>query len=248
MDILRMVVTKRSEDQTKKKDAESLDRFSSRVAKLRGEGPMATSCEPEVTLEVVSINISDIEIPQNYLRKSLGDIDCLAASIKVYGIQQPLKVVKIKGTKKFRLVFGWRRLKAAEKLGMDAVPCIVELVTREDRMQILSLMENMHRSSLNPFEVADCYHVLSQATPVEELAKSLGINMELFQQTVELLKLPANLRKEIMRDAERFSVPMLKMLVDLNEQSKVNGKKLLQAMLSGEVNTASEAKAYIARL
>lgn len=249
MDLLRIVVKKRTEDNTLGKDADSAGRFTSRVAKLHGEGPMSSADEPEVTLEVVSINIKDIEIPPNYTRKAPGDVTSLVESIKVYGIQQPLKVVKIKGSRKYRLVFGRRRLKAAELAGLDAVPCIVELVTREDRLQMLSLVENVQRVPLNPLEEGEAYQqMISQNTPVDELAKNMGIPLRQIQEILEFFTLPQPVRKDIMAAPDRFTFAMLKVLVHAFRMSKVHGKKLFAAIASGEVSSAADAETYVNRL
>jgi ParB/RepB/Spo0J family partition protein len=245
-----MVVKKRTEDQgTNVKDSESAGRFTTRVAKLRGEGPMATSEEPEVALEVISVNIKDIEIPSNYVRKTVGDVTPLVESIKIYGIQQPLKIVKLKGTKKYRLVFGRRRLRAAEIAGLHAVPCIVELATREDRLQMLSLAENMHRNDLTPLEEGDSYQqMLSKNTSLEELSKSLYIPADAIRQAIEFLTLPTPVQKDIMNCPERFSSAVLKILLQTFNTSKVNGKKLLTAVVSGEVKNPTDALIFISKL
>lgn len=250
MDILRMVVKKRSEDKQQTDDKDSLGRFATRVAKLRGDGPMATSEEPEVALEVVSINIKEIEIPANYPRKFLGDLDPLIASIRVFGIQQPLKVVKLKGSKKYRLVFGRRRLKAAEAAGMDAVPCIVELSTKEDRLQVLSLLENRHRSGLNPIEEGAVFQQLlaQNTTKVEELSKQLGLVQEEIHELVDLLNLPSTSHKDIINRPEIFTFAMLKVLLSAFRASKPNGKKLMNAIAADEVASPAQAKSFISKL
>lgn len=248
MDILRIVVKKRSEDKVNmKQDTDSLNSFATRVAKLRGEGPMATSEEPEVALEVVSINIKDIEVPSSFPRKNIGDLQPLIASIRVFGIQQPLKVVKVKGTKKYRLVFGKRRLEAAEIAGLDAVPCIVELVTREDRLQMLSLVENLHRFCLHPMEEAATLQNLLAQTSNEEICKNLGIAEESMHNVLKLLDLPAPVKAEVLEHSSKFTYEVLQVLWSTYAQSKSNGKKLLGAIIAGEISNAAEAKAYSAK-
>lgn len=252
MSILKMIVNKRTEDQTDKKDSTSLNRFSERVAKLRGEGLNVGADgpdEPEVALEVVSINIRDIEVPPNYIRKSISNLDFLVASIKVYGIQQPLKVVRLKGSKKYRLVFGRRRLKAAETAGLDAVPCIVELIAREDRLQMLSLSENMHRQDINPIEIGDGYQqLLSQNAQIEDLSQNLGVPAKQVQENINILSLPIGVRKEITTSPEKFPLDILTVLVKAYQQSKVHGKRLSAAVTSGEVRSAQEAENYISQM
>ncbi len=250
MDLLRIVVKKRAEvaaGTEGAEDRESLSRFSSRVSKLRGEGPMSSSAEPEVTLEVVSINIQDIEVPSNYARQVTGDVSSLAASIKTYGIQQPIKVVKIKGSKKYRLVFGRRRLEAAQVAGFEAVPCIVELVTREDRMQILALAENMHRSPLSPLEQGQTFEELKKGgVTLHDIASNLEISMEKIKELVELLELPEAVRKEVAKNPEQFSIAILKLLRSTYQKSQELGKTLFNAVLAGNVTNPKEAQTFLA--
>lgn len=249
MDLLRMVVKKRSEDDAKQQDTQSLGRFATRVAKLKGEGPMATSEEPEVALEVISINLTDIEVPPSYLRKSVGNVVNLIESIKVFGIQQPLKVVKIRGSKKYRLVFGYRRMKAAEKIGLDAVPCIVELVAQENRLMMLSLAENVCRCDFSPLEEGGGYRQLvKQSYEMDELCKQLAKPAGEVKTTMDFLTLPESVRKEILNDPQKFSWGILNTLLIAFRNSKVHGKKLFQAIAAGKVRTDAEAEAFMREL
>lgn len=248
VDILKLVVTRRTEDKSKTaEDTESLGRFASRVSKLRGEGPMATSDEPEVALEVVSINIKDIEIPPHYPRYFSGNIEQLVASIRVFGIQQPIKVIKIKGSKKYRLVFGKRRIEAAVLAGLDAVPCIVELAAKEERLQMLLMAENLHRSNLYPLEEGAGYqHLLSQKnTGMDEVCNILGLSKQVVQEMIEILNLPAAIQKDIMSRPQIFTYAMLKVLLQAFRLSNNSGKKLFNAIVSGEVTSQAQAQPYL---
>ncbi len=250
MDLLRIVVKKRAEVNAGSEgndDRESLSRFSSRVSKLRGEGPLASSNEPEVTLEVVSINICDIEVPVNYARQSVGDVTPLVASIKTYGIQQPIKVVKIKGSKKFRLVFGRRRLAAAQMAGFEAVPCIVELVTKEDRLQMLSLAENLHRTQLSPIEEGQILEEIKRGgVTLTDIANNLEISMDKIKDLLELLDLPEPVRKEVLKNPDQFTLTILKTLRTTYQKSQDMGKKLFSAILTGTVTSPKEAQTFLA--
>lgn len=250
MDLLRIVVKKRSENTVAgAQDRDSMSKFSSRVAKLHGEGPMATSMEPEVTLEVVSINISDIEIPPNYSRESMGDLAPLVASIKSYGIQQPIKVVKIRGSKKFRLVFGRRRLRASQMAGFDAVPCIVELVTKEDRLQMLSLAENLHRSDLTPLEQANTFKYMQkkQGITLKDLSETLCIPIDTIKDLVCLLDLPESVRNGVLENSQQFTLEILKVLGKTFQLSPANGQKMFQSILSGDITSRKEAEEFLTR-
>ncbi|BBM85680.1 ParB/RepB/Spo0J family partition protein [Candidatus Uabimicrobium amorphum] len=247
MDLLRMVVKKRSEDNTRVKDSDSLSRFATRVAKLKGEGPLASSAEPEVTLEVISINIIDIEVPKTYMRKSLGDLSALVSSVKLYGIQQPIKVIKVRGTNKYRLVYGLRRLEAAKKAGHDSVPCIVELVTIENRLQTLSMVENFARLSLNPIEQANAFKAMGDKM-TDELCRNIGKTSGYVQEAISLLSLPESVQEEVMAEPDLYTWGILMVLIKTYGSSNAHGRKLFQAVATGKVNTAKEAEFFVQSL
>jgi ParB/RepB/Spo0J family partition protein len=239
-----MVVKKRSEDNTRVKDSDSLSRFATRVAKLKGEGPLASSAEPEVTLEVIGINTVDIEVPKNYMRKSVGDLTALVSSIKLYGIQQPLKVIKLRGTNKYRLVYGLRRLEAAKQAGHDSVPCIVELVTIENRLLTLSMVENFARVNLNPIEEALAYKGLGDKM-TDELCRNIGKTSGYVQEAIGLLSLPDSVQEEVMAEPDLYTWGILMVLISAYKTSNTHGRKLFQAIATGKVNTSKEAEIFV---
>lgn len=243
-----MVVKKRSEDNTRVKDSDSLTRFASRVSKLKGEGPLVSSAEPEVTLEVVSINICDIDVPDNYLRKSVGNLSPLASSIRQYGIQQPIKVVKVKGANRYRLVFGLRRIKAAKKAGFDVVPCIVELVTIETRLTALAMVENMARLNVNAVEEGICYKNISKSKITEDFCAAIGRTTGYMSQAVNLLNLPVGVQEEVMAEPDLYTWGILMILTKAYKLSSLHGKKLFQAIATGKVNTSREAEIFVQNL
>ena len=88
----------------------------------------------------------------------------LAASIRQYGVLQPLSVRK-KGSG-FELVAGERRLRAAGLAGLREVPCL--LVSADDQdAGLLALVENLQRRDLDYIEQAQG---LVRPCPEAELA------------------------------------------------------------------------------
>ena len=76
----------------------------------------------------------------------------LAASIRAYGILQPLTVRRIQ--QGYELVAGERRLRAARMAGLREVPCLVAQVDEEDSA-LLALIENLQRRDLDCWEEAE---------------------------------------------------------------------------------------------
>src|SRR5690606_30231615 len=76
---------------------------------------------------------------------------------------------------KFELVMGERRLRAAQRAGLEKIPAIVRQ-TSDDAMLRDALLENIHRVQLNPLEEAAAYQQLLEEFNVthDELANRLG--------------------------------------------------------------------------
>ncbi|HEY6551920.1 MAG TPA: ParB N-terminal domain-containing protein, partial [Vicinamibacteria bacterium] len=70
------------------------------------------------------VPIEDIEANPNQPRRNLGELAELTASIREKGILEPLLVRSIEG-RRFQIIAGERRYRAAVEAGLDEVPCIV---------------------------------------------------------------------------------------------------------------------------
>ena len=99
----------------------------------------------------------------------------LAASIRAYGILQPLTVRRME--KGYQLIAGERRLRAARIAGLREVPCLVARVDEQDA-GMLALIENLQRRDLDCFEEAAAIarlihrYGLSQEQAAEKLGRS----------------------------------------------------------------------------
>jgi ParB family transcriptional regulator, chromosome partitioning protein len=112
------------------------------------------------TTTVQQIPIEDIELSGSNPRRTLDDIDELAASIRSYGLLQPV-VVRKKG-KKYELIAGHRRVAAVQSIDWAEVPAIVREESAE-RAYLLTLVENLQRDDLTPREEADALAELVRA-------------------------------------------------------------------------------------
>ncbi len=109
---------------------------------------------------VQQIPIKDIELSGSNPRRALDDIDELAASIRTYGLLQPV-VVRKKG-KKYELIAGHRRVAAVQSIDWSEVPAVVREESAE-RAYLLTLVENLQRDDLTPREEADALAELVRA-------------------------------------------------------------------------------------
>lgn len=89
-------------------------------------------------------------------RMDPGSLEELAASIKSQGVMQPILVRQIGGAfdaKRYEIIAGERRWRAAQIAGLSAVPCLVREIPDEAALA-MSLIENIQREDLNPLEEA----------------------------------------------------------------------------------------------
>lgn len=122
------------------------------------------------------------------------DMAELVHSISEIGVLQPI-VVRPLGTSEdgvsFELIMGERRWRAAKGAGLDSVPAIVKATDDDDLLRD-ALLENLHRSQLNPLEEAAAYQQLLEdfQCTQEQLASRIGRSRPQVSNTLRLLKLP----------------------------------------------------------
>ena len=118
-----------------------------------------------------------------------GGLQELAASIRTYGILQPLTVRRRNG--EYELVAGERRLRAARLAGLSEVPCIL-LSVDDEESGLLALIENLQRRDLDFIEEAAGIARLMQEYHLsqEQAARRLGKSQSAVANKLRLLRLP----------------------------------------------------------
>ena len=121
----------------------------------------------------------------------------LIASIKEIGILQPPVVRRI-GNDRYELIMGERRFRAAKAAGLTKIPVIIRQ-TPDNEMLREALIENIHRSQLNPLEEAAAYAGLLTdfGCTHDELAAKLGRSRPLISNMLRLLNLPATVQRKV---------------------------------------------------
>ncbi len=121
----------------------------------------------------------------------------LVTSIGEVGLLQPI-VVRPLGDDRFELVMGERRWRASQLAGMAAIPAIVRQ-TGDDDMLRDALLENLHRSQLNPLEEAAAYGQLLEdfGCTHDELASRIGRSRPQISNTLRLLKLSPAVQRRV---------------------------------------------------
>lgn len=121
----------------------------------------------------------------------------LVASIQEVGLLQPV-VVRSLGDDSYELVMGERRWRAVQQVGLATIPAILRKTGEEDLLRD-ALLENLHRSQLNPLEEAAAYGQLLEdfACTQEELSRRLGRSRPQISNTLRLLRLPAAVQRRV---------------------------------------------------
>lgn len=131
----------------------------------------------------------------------------LVTSIEQIGILQPIVVRPVEAPTdpptgkphvRFELVVGERRWRAARVAGLSHVPAIVK-ATHDDDLLRDALLENLHRSQLNPLEEAAAYRQLLDdfGCTQDDLASRIGRSRPQVSNTLRLLRLPALVQRRV---------------------------------------------------
>ena len=126
----------------------------------------------------------------------------LVHSIREIGLLQPV-VVRPAGTDpdggaRYELVMGERRWRATQIAGLPVIPAIVRETDDTDMLRD-ALLENLHRSQLNPLEEAAAYAQLLEdfGCTHEELAARIGRSRPQISNTIRLLRLSPAVQRRV---------------------------------------------------
>ena len=164
---------------------------------------------------ILLIPTEDIIPNPNQPRKvfSKNELESLASSIKNNGIIQPL-IIRKNSEDKYELISGERRLRAAESVGLETVPCVLMAVNESDSA-LFAIIENIQRDNLNFFEEAESvYRLMTEFNmSQDEVSKRLGRSQSFLSNKIRLLKLSEDLRSVILENSltERHARALLRL-------------------------------------
>ncbi|HEY7796970.1 MAG TPA: ParB/RepB/Spo0J family partition protein [Microbacteriaceae bacterium] len=120
----------------------------------------------------------------------------LVHSVKEFGVLQPIVVRPVGNS--FQLIMGERRWRASKEAGLAEIPAIIRETTDENMLRD-ALLENLHRSDLNPLEEAAAYKQLLEDFGItqEQLAERLGRSRPQITNTLRLMKLPVVVQEKL---------------------------------------------------
>ena len=196
------------------------ERTTARRGLGRGLGSLIPTApaDPEVTAEPIVESGPDLVVPEGSWFAELPaeqivpnrvqprqafDEDAMAElvhSIREVGLLQPIVVRPVQGPgpEAYELVMGERRWRAAQRAGLDKIPAIVRATDDTDMLRD-ALLENLHRSQLNPLEEAAAYQQLLEdfGCTHDELAQRIGRSRPQISNTIRLLKLSPAVQRRV---------------------------------------------------
>jgi ParB family transcriptional regulator, chromosome partitioning protein len=170
--------------------------------------------------ELRHVPVALIERSPYQPRQDFGDQDLkeLADSIRQHGVLQPLLVRS--HDEKYQLIAGERRWLAAQKAGLETVPCRV-LELEDQNVNEAAIEENLKRKDLNVLEKALAFrHYLDRfSCSIEELAKKLSMTRANVSNMLRLLELPQAVQ-ELLRN-DKLSYGHARAILPLPEDQQV---------------------------
>lgn len=162
--------------------------------------PSATDLLPVPGAHFAHLPIEEI-VPNPRQPRDIFDEDALAelvGSIREIGVLQPIVVRPHPSGTGYELIMGERRLRASRAAGLEAIPAIVRDTDDTDLLRD-ALVENLHRSQLNPLEEAAAYQQLIDDFDLthDQLAARISRSRPQISNTLRLLKLPPGVQRRV---------------------------------------------------
>jgi len=171
-------------------------------------------------------------------RREMRDLDELVGSIRERGILEPLLVRPLE-TGRFQIIAGERRFQAAKQVGLTMVPC-VELEVDDRGCLEISLVENLQRRDLTPFEEAEAVNRLVEEFSYthEQIARKLGRSRTSVTEILSLNRMP-----QTVKDAcRRADITAKSTLMEIVRQPDEATMLALVAAVSSEALTRDEVR------
>ena len=171
-------------------------------------------------IEMKMIRPSEFAVRDQFLKDGSQD-ETLMNSIKEHGLLQPILVRPL--SHGFEIVAGHRRFQTCRSLRWRFVPCKIREMTDKQAFEI-QLTENIQRKSMDPIEESEAfrrYVVDFGWGGVSELAKKIGKSEEYVSHRIQLLRLPADIKEQIINSKINVSQALELTSIPSDKQSEI---------------------------
>ena len=228
---------KNTEAKSEKKSSSST---SSGAKKETKKKPETVVVEVEKVVEKIvekpveqKMKLTMIEPNRSQPRKQFDEESLreLAASIKEYGVLQPLLVKEKEGH--YEIIAGERRWRAAKLAGLTEVPVLIREYDKQKTMEV-ALIENIQRTDLNPIEEALAYQRLIREFDLtqEEIASRVSKNRATITNSMRLLKLDERVQQMLVEGQISSGHARALLGLEDGESQYQAAKKIMQENLS----------------
>jgi ParB family chromosome partitioning protein len=176
---------------------------------------------PKIQNLIKSIPIQDIQPKENQPRKIFDAItlDELTESIISMGVIQPI-IVRQLNEKKYEIIVGERRWRAAKQAGLDKIPAIIKEYDQREAAAV-ALIENIQREDLNPLEEAQALQSLLEDYSMthSQVAESIGRSRAAVSNILRLLNLEDGVKE--MLNSKLLEIGHAKVLLSLSGDQQI---------------------------
>lgn len=122
----------------------------------------------------------------------------------------------------YTIIIGHRRAAAAKIAGLEALPCVVDVMTEKEQISVM-LLENMQRSDLSIYEQAQGFQLMMDlGSTVDEIAEKTGFSATTVRRRVKLMELDQKMLKEVSsRQISIMDFDKLNAIEDIKERNRI---------------------------
>lgn len=187
----------------------------------------------------------NVHQPRNHFDEE--GLSALAASIKELGVLQPI-LVRPGADGLYELIAGERRWRAASRAGLDVVPAIVREVDDAASLE-QALVENLHRTDLNPLEEAAAFQQLIDDFGLthDDVAGRVGKSRAAVTNALRLMQLSPTLQRMVLeQQLTAGHARALLSIADRVHQEAMARKVIAEGLSVRAVEEAARARAEMA--
>lgn len=177
-------------------------------------------------------------------RKTFRGVDELAINVAEHGVLEPV-LCRPKG-KRYELVFGARRYRAAVKAGLKTIPSTVREIDDAKVLEI-QIIENSQRSDIHPLEEADGYQALFEkhGYTVDEIAAKVGKSRATVAGRLKYCTLIPEARKAFLEDKLSAATALIVARIPHADLQKKALQEIVRESYDGQPCTAREASRVV---
>jgi ParB family chromosome partitioning protein len=180
-------------------------------------------------IEMKMIRPSQFAVRDKF-QKMTNEDETLHISIREHGLLQPILIRPI--SHGFEIVAGHRRFHACRSLRWRFIPCKIREMSDKQAYEI-QLTENMQRKAMDPVEEAEAFrrYVMDFGWGgVSELAKKIGKSEEYVSHRIQLLKLPDDIKNQVV--TSRLNVSQAMELTTLSQERQ---SEIIEQVINGNL-------------